>query len=183
MENGLTASDVALMQKDSGCGWADSSFMWIFALLILLFVGGGGLFGNNCQPVTESGLCNAMNFNGLENAVGRLNDSLQADYMGLQNGLCNLGYETLKNFNETQRGIEEVNTNLITQSKEIQIANNANTQKILDAITGNRIADMQNQINALQLQNAVAGVVRYPTQTSYCSGANPFYSGCGTNNI
>ena len=54
MENGLTASDVALMQKDSGCGWADGSFMWIFALLILLFVGGGGLFGNNGQPVTES---------------------------------------------------------------------------------------------------------------------------------
>ena len=34
--------------------------MWIFALLILLFVGGGGLFGNNGQPVTEAGLCNAM---------------------------------------------------------------------------------------------------------------------------
>lgn len=174
---GLTASDVALMQKDTN-DWGGGSFMWIFALLILLLVGGGGLFGNSGQAVTEAGLCNAMNFNGLENAVGRLSDSLQADYMGLQNGLCNLGYESLKNFNETQKGIAEVNANLITQSKEIQIANSANTQKILDAITGNRIADMQNQINQLQLQNAMCGVVRYPTQTSYCSGANPFASGC-----
>lgn len=176
---GLTASDVALMQKDTN-DWGGGSFMWIFALLILLFVGGGGLFGNNGQPVTEAGLCNAMNFNGLENAVGRLNDSLQADYMGLQNGLCNLGYESLKNFNETQKGIAEVNANLITQSKEIQIANNANTQKILDAITGNRIADMQNQINQLQLQNAMTNVVKYPTAWTYNAGTSPFCNcNCG----
>ena len=174
---GLTASDVALMQKDTN-DWGGGSFMWIFALLILLLVGGGGLFGNNGQAVTEAGLCNAMNFNGLENAVGRLNDSLQADYMGLQNGLCNLGYETLKNFNDTQKSIADVNMNLLTQSNAIQALNNANTQKILDVLSTNRIADMQNQINQLQLQNAMCGVVRYPTQTSYCSGANPFTSGC-----
>ena len=119
-----------------------------------------------------------MNFNGLENAVGRLSDSLQADYMGLQNGLCNLGYETLKNFNDTQKSIADVNMNLLTQSNAIQALNNANTQKILDVLSTNRIADMQNQINQLQLQNAMCGVVRYPTQTSYCSGANPFASGC-----
>lgn len=174
---GLTASDVALMQKDTN-DWGGGSFMWIFALLILLLVGGGGLFGNSGQAVTEAGLCNAMNFNGLENAVGRLNDSLQADYMGLQNGLCNLGYETLKNFNDTQKSIADVNINLLTQSNAIQALNNANTQKILDVLSTNRIADMQNQINQLQLQNAMCGVVRYPTQTSYCSGANPFASGC-----
>lgn len=176
---GLTASDVALMQKDTN-DWGGGSFMWIFALLILLFVGNGGIFGNNGQPVTEAGMCNAMNFNGLENAVGRLNDSLQADYMGLQNGLCNLGYETLKNFNDTQKQIADVNVNILTQSNAIQASNSANTQKILDAITGNRIAEMQNQINQLQLQSAMCGVVRYPTQTSYCSGANPF-GGCGCN--
>lgn len=57
-----------------------------------------------------------------------------------------------------------------------------NTQKILDAITGNRIADMQNQINALQLQNATAGVLRFPQGWSY--GAGPFppiFGGCQGN--
>ena len=55
-----------------------------------------------------------------------------------------------------------------------------NTQKILDAITGNRIADMQNQINALQLQNATAGMLKFPQSWSY--GAGPFppiFGGCG----
>lgn len=43
----------------------------------------------------------------------------------------------------------------------------AQTQRILDAITGNRIADMQNQINMLELQNQLATVVRYPSNTFY----------------
>lgn len=59
-----------------------------------------------------------------------------------------------------------------------------NTQKILDAITGNRIADMQNQINQLQLQNATAGMLRFPQSWSY--GAGPFppiFGGCGCANV
>lgn len=56
----------------------------------------------------------------------------------------------------------------------------AQTQKILDAITGNRMADMQNQINQLQLQQAVAGVVRYPSASTYFAGTNPFCAcSCG----
>ena len=67
-------------------------------------------------------------------------------------------------------------------------ATNANitgqTQKILDAIAGNRMADMQNQINQLQLQQAVAGVVRYPSASTYYAGNNPFCGcGCGSSNF
>ena len=62
---------------------------------------------------------------------------------------------------------------------------NAGVQKIIDAITGNRMADMQNQIDALQLQNALNGVVRYPSGWTYNAGNNPFCNnngcGCGCN--
>lgn len=179
---GLSPSDIALMQKDTtGCG--GGSFLWIFALIILVFCFGGIGFGGRQpmpqeQPVTETALCNAMNFNGLENNVGRAIDKIDNAYTGLQNGLSNFGYETLTHFNDVQRQISEVGCTVIGQSAEIQKTSTANTQKILDAITGNRIAEMQNQINALQLQSAMCGVVRYPTQTSYCSGVNPFAGGC-----
>ena len=43
-EGGLSASDVALLNKDN-MGWGDSSFLWIFALLIL--ANGGFGFGGN----------------------------------------------------------------------------------------------------------------------------------------
>ena len=54
----------------------------------------------------------------------------------------------------------------------------AQTQKILDAIAGNRMADMQNQINQLQLQNATAGMLRFPQAWTYGAGAFPPIFGC-----
>lgn len=133
MEN-MSLSDIAAVTKDNDDYFGNGG-MWIFALLILMMMGGGYWNrGNQPEPVTEAGLCNAMNFNGLENSVGRLNDSLQNDYMGVQNGISNLGYETLRNFNETQnrisdcccitqRGIDGVNYNGAINTANI----NANT--------------------------------------------------------
>ena len=54
----------------------------------------------------------------------------------------------------------------------------AQIQGVKDLIAGNRMADMQNQINELQLQNAMAGVVRYPNAWTYNAGISPF---CGCN--
>lgn len=77
MEN-MSLSDIAAVTKDNDDYFGNGG-MWIFALLILMMMGGGGYWsrGNQSEPVTEAGLCNAMNFNGLENSVGRLNDSLK----------------------------------------------------------------------------------------------------------
>jgi len=37
---------------------------------------------------------------------------------------------------------------------------------------------MQNRINQLELQNALAGVVRYPNGWTYNAGNSPFCGGC-----
>ena len=61
MENGnLSASDIALLSnRNDGFGWGDSSFLWIFALLILAGGGFGNFgFGNN-------GLANAIGYENL----------------------------------------------------------------------------------------------------------------------
>lgn len=170
MEN-YSLADISAVTGKENTGMFGGG-MWIFALLILLLIGGGGFFGGrNGEAVTEAGLCNAMNFNNLDNTVGRLSDSLQADYMGLQNGLCNLGYETLRNFGttqsqiaqcccETQRAIDSVNYNGAINTAAINANTTEQTQKILDAFTGNRMAEMQNQINQLQLQAALCGIPR-----------------------
>lgn len=190
MEN-MSLSDIAAVTKDNDDYFGNGG-MWIFALLILMMMGGGYWNrGNQPEPVTEAGLCNAMNFNGLENSVGRLNDSLQNDYMGVQNGISSLGYETLRNFNETQnrisdcccitqRGIDGVNYNSAINTANINANTTAQTQKILDALSQNKIESLQAQVTQLQLQNAMCGVVRYPSATTYCSGVNPFGAcGCG----
>lgn len=54
----------------------------------------------------------------------------------------------------------------------------AQIQSVKDMISENRMADMQSQINELQLQNAMSGVVRYPNAWTYNAGVSPF---CGCN--
>lgn len=48
----------------------------------------------------------------------------------------------------------------------------AQTQKILDALAANRMADMQNRINQLELAQATSGMLRFPNTWTY--GAGPF---------
>ncbi|MBR2223232.1 MAG: hypothetical protein IJ973_02800, partial [Christensenellaceae bacterium] len=81
---------------------------------------------------------------------------------------------------ETNRNIDNVRYEGAKNTCDIIQAGHEDTQKILDAITGNRMADMQNQINQLQLHAALCGVVRYPNATTYTAGGNPFFGGgCG----
>ena len=193
MTDGVSLADIAAVtdNRDGMFGGAGGGGMWIFALLILLLIGVGGFFGNNRgingEPVTEAGLCNAMNFNNLENPVGRLNDNLTNTYIGLQNGMCQMGYETLKNFGttqnqiaqcccETQRAIDGVNYNGAINTAAINANTTAQTQKVLDAIQQNKIENLQAQVNQLQLQSAMCGVVRYPNATTYTAGMNPYWN-------
>jgi hypothetical protein len=193
MDTGLTASDVALLNNRNDDAWGGNSFMWIFALLILFWGGNGAWGGNrgaNGEPVTEAGLCNAMNFNDLQNSVGRINDTVQQNQMSINRDLCTglsaVNSAILENrfankecCCETQQALLENRYLAAQNTAEINANTTAQTQKILDAICGNRIADMQSQINQLQLQNAVAGVVRYPNGMTYTAGTSPFCGGCG----
>ena len=192
MDSGnFSLADVAAVVGKDSSGFG-GGFMWIFALLILLGLLGGGFngFGNRGgSPVTEADLCSSQSFAELKRAVADNGTAISGMYTGLQNGICNLGYETLKNFNaleaqlsacccETQRSIDSVRFDMANYVANINATSTANTQKILDAICGNRMADMQNQINALQLQSALCGVVRYPNSVTYGAGASPFFGGC-----
>lgn len=187
MDSGLTASDVALLNNDNGFG-GGNSFMWIFALLIL-FWGGNGNWGNDgnrgVEPVTEATLSNAMNFNNLENSVGRISDTMQSNQMAINRDLCTglsalsneidqVRYDNLQNSMTTQRNIDGVNYNIAQSAASINANTTAQVQKVLDTLCSNQMNAMQNQINALQLQNAVAGVVRYPNGMTYSAGVSPF---------
>lgn len=108
--------------------------------------------------------------------------SMEQNILGNQNECC---CSTKMLIAETGAGI---NANIAQNRYEsamntasINANTTAQTQKILDAIMGNRMADMQNQINQLQLQSAMCGVVRYPNATTYSAGGSPFCGGCGCN--
>lgn len=195
----LSAADIAAVSKDNdfGGGW-----MWIIVLFLFMYGNGWNRnAGNGAEPVTEAGLCNAMNFNNLENAVGRMSDQQAAIARQTDNGICSLGYESLRNFAQTQqtvqggdyalaqqmadcccktnRNIDSVNYNAAMNTAAINENTTAQVQKVLDALCQGKIDALQAQVNQLQMQNALCGVVRYPSATTYSAGGNPFFGGSG----
>ncbi len=119
-----------------------------------------------------------QSFHDITAALSDKYTELQRDVAGLAVGQANLLAKENECCCATLRAIDGVNYANALNTASINENTTAQMQKILDAITGNRMADMQNQINQLQLQQAVAGVVRYPSASTYYAGTNPFCA-CG----
>ena len=171
-------------RNGNGDGWGGGAW-WIIVLFLFMF-GNGWNRGANGEAVTEAGLCNAMNFNNLDNAVGRLSDKEDLHMMQLSQGLSSVGYENLRNFADTQATVKDGDYALSRQVADCCCT----TQRAIDAVNANvnekfaaiekgqlqqTIAAQQNQLNQLFLQQQLCGVVRYPNQTAYTAGTNPFF--------
>lgn len=171
--------------------------LWLFAILALMW-GGNGFFGNrqgyDGRVATVEDLNNSANFTRLESQV--MNNGNRTEYKtdALQNGLCNLGYETAQQFGAlgrqlseccctTQRAIDGVQYNAALNTAAINANTTAQVQKVLDTLCADRTEALRARVSQLELQQAVAGVVRYPMSYSYSAGANPFCGsyGCGCN--
>ena len=177
---------------------------WILILFLLLFGWGGRGFGgqqggggNGCGCcATTQDLSNGF---ALQNITGgiqaiqqgicdstyALNNSIMQGFHGVDNALCNLGYQTQQGFNtlgyamkdcccQTQRAIDGVNFNMAKglcdlgnvinmQTRDIVENANANYRGIMDFLVQEKlsakdakIAELQNRV-AISDQNAVIG--------------------------
>lgn len=76
----------------------------------------------------------------------------------------------------TLRAIDSVNYNGALNTSAIQRTIMEDGQKTRELFVNDRMAQMQNRINQLELQQATAGVVRYPSAATYFAGTSPFCS-------
>lgn len=179
-ENGLTASDVALLNNDGFGG----GFMWIFGLLILMGMFNGGWGGMNNGVATSAEVQRGFD---TQNLQAQTRDILSA----VTNGTAQSVAATNQTFHDMQTSLFDkyselsrdiaglgvaqaqllANQNECCCSTKMMIAEN--TQKVLDVLAQNKIEALQQQVNALQLQAATAGVLRYPTGWTYNAGVFP----------
>lgn len=202
MEGNVSLADIAAVTDKNNCNGFGfgSEGLWIFALLILMF-GGNGFGGyGNASSLGQADLQRAIDLNSIQN--GQRDIEARVQEIGSENisAIKDSAYNNLGEIRDLQTMVNAGFANaqnccceqksMILENRYLDAQNtasiNARTtevgQKILDAISTNRMADMQNQINALQMRAAMCGVVRYPMASTYCSGNNPFSScGCGSN--
>lgn len=173
-----------------GFGFGGSG-LWLFAILALMW-GGNGFFGGrrdfaDGRVATVEDLNNSANFTRLEGQVMNNGNRIEQKADAVYSGICDLGYEMAQQFGMVGKQISDcccenrlaiANTNAhIDQSVALVNANiTAQSQKILDRLAEDKISALQGKISQLELQQAVAGVVRYPTAMTYAYNANPF---CG----
>ena len=107
------------------------------------------------------------------NAIKDGNAALVREFGTVETALTALGGNMQECCCNILRAVDGVNYNGAINTAAINANTTAQTQKILDAIAGNRMADMQSQINALQLQNAMSGVMRFPSAWTFAGGNFP----------
>lgn len=172
----------------------DGSFMWIFGLLILLGLFNGGGFGFGGNGNTNALSADMQRGFDNQNTMAQTRDILTA----VTNGTAQTIAASTQNAANAINAIKDGNAALIREFGNVETAltglagkqqecccsilravdgANYNTtvqiQKVMDAIAGNRMADMQNQINQLQLQNAMTGVMRFPNAWTFNGGVFP----------
>ena len=107
------------------------------------------------------------------NAIKDGNASLIREFGNVETALTALGGQSQECCCNILRAVDGVNYNGAINTAAINANTTAQVQKILDAITANRFAEMQGQINALQLQAATANVLRFPNAWTFNGGVFP----------
>ena len=205
MDNaGLSAADVALLNNGEN-GWG--GMIWLFAILALMGGGFGGGWGNNNGNAIQADVNRGFDNQNLQaqtrdilaavtsgtaqsvatanqvyhDVVGYVGDKyteLQRDVASLAVGQANLLAKENECCCGILRAIDGINYNAAMNTAAINANVTAVGQKIADLIVGNRMDDMQNRINQLELQNQLGNVVRYPNGWTYNAGNSPFCGGC-----
>lgn len=206
MDNGYSLSDISAVTGGmNGLGGGNS--LVTLLLLFALISGGGafgwgnrGDFGQYATAASQQEILFGQQFQNLDNKMDRLGNGIADATFALNNSIKDgnsmvagrvvdegraIQTQIADCCCTTQRNIDSVRFDMSNYASAIQANDTANTQKILDAISQNKIESLQGRINQLELQAAMCGVVRYPNAMTYDAGRSPFCNcgGCGCGNI
>lgn len=196
MDTGYSLSDIRAASGDGGMFGGNG--IWFLALLFLFGNGGFGGYGAGRGNVaTTEDLASGFNFSALQNKANDILAAVNNNNQVLSNAICQLGYQDAQHYASlsqqlsecccaTQRAVDSVKFDMANYAAATNAAITAGTQKILDKMCADQTAALQARIQSLELQQAMCGVVRYPTSTTYATTCNPFFSGynagCGCGN-
>jgi len=182
--------------SNGGFGWGGDwmSFIVLFLIFGLFggwggyggFGGGGGVNNPGLQGLaTRSDINEGFALNGLQNGQTSIRDAVSNGFHGVDNAICNLGYQLQDCCCQTQRAVDSVNYNMATQANGIQNAiqgvrydmatqacdtrntiqsstrdiidnANANSRAILDFLTQDKIATLTAENQSLKFQASQA---------------------------
>jgi len=183
-----------VMDMNRGYGYGDGfgfggSGLWLFAILALMWGGFGGGYNNNLgyRQATAEDVNNGFNFSELQAENRDILSAISSDTASTIASVERVGGDIISDIHDVALGVadtkahqQECCCNILRAIDATNYNTTAQVQKVLDALAQNKIDALQSKVNSLELAQAVAGVVRYPSTTAYNAGYNPFCN-CGCN--
>lgn len=168
-ENGLSASDVALLSGNNRGGNGAWNGEWLIALIVLfmfpMMFGRNGMWGNGGNDngggngsayipyaisangaLTRADLCEEFNNNSLQNAVRGIQHGLCDGFYAMQGSINNLGINVMQGFNGVNQGLCNLGYNMQQGFNATQVA-------MMQGDNATQLAIMQGN-NAMQMQLA-----------------------------
>lgn len=194
MENSnYSLSDIAAV-SEGGFG-GNNAFVLI--LLFAMIFGNGGFFGGRgagdygqfATAASQQEILFGQRFSEIDNKIDRigngiadatyaLNNSITGEGRGIQMQIANCCCENLRNTDSIRFDMSQMNA-------DTRAAIHAEGEATRAMIQQDKIAAMQAKINQLETANvinqATAGVVKYPMSSTWSMQGNPFCN-CGCNN-
>ena len=207
---GYDLSDIAAVTKNEDGIFGGNNGWWIILLFLFAFGGfGGGRVGTPASvedvraAVDQQTLISKLDQQtyGLADSTYALNTAITGGFHGVDNAICNLGYNTQAGFNMLanqlnncccengrliEKGFAETNYNLATQACDTRRAICDSTREIIDFLTQDKIATLTAENQTLKFAASQAAQNAYlvnelrPCPVPAYTVANPYgYSVCG----
>ena len=183
MENGITPVMDINRGYGDGFGFGGSG-LWLFAILALMWGGFGGGYNNGLgyRQATAEDVNNGFNFSELQSENRDILGAISSDTASTIAAVERVGAGLNNDIHDLAMGVADVRAhqqecccNILRSIDATNYNTTVQVQKILDTLAANKIEALQAKVNSLELQQAVYGVVRYPSTTAYDAGANPFF--------
>ena len=205
MDNGYSLSDLRAATGD-GNGFGGNGAWWIIILFLFCFMGGGfgwnrqGEFGQYATAASQQEILFGQQFGQLNDRIANLGNGICNLGYEMQGNIGQLGKEVAlgqSNLNQTvmQTGnniqqqiascccenrlaTANLSAQMDRQTCDITTAIHAEGEATRAMMQANEIQQLRDKVNALQMDNRMYGVVRYPNGYTYTAGPRPF---CGCN--
>lgn len=188
-----------------GDGMFGGDGSWIVLIILFALFGGngfgfGGNRGGNGDCATQADLCNSFNFNNLENGVARigqgicdstyaLNTSIMNGFHGVDNAICNLGYQAQQCCCETNRNVDNLRYDMSKGFCDVIQAGHNDTDRVIAYLTADKIESLRTELQSAQLQlsnaaqtQAIVDQIRpcpIPAYPACNPWAAPAFNNCG----
>lgn len=204
MDNGYSLSDLRAATGDNnGFGGGGFLALAILFLFMMMFCGGWnrqGEFGQYATAASQQEILFGQQFGQLNDRITNLGNGICNLGYEMQGNIGQLGKEVAlgqSNLNQTvmQTGnniqqqiascccenrlaTANLSAQMDRQTCDITTAIHAEGEATRAMMQANEIQQLRDKVNALQMDNRMYGVVRYPNGYTYTAGPSPF---CGCN--